>query len=376
MQATLRKIVPKLHYACTLLLVALAVPEVKRLHLPTHLDWRGNLIFYWVTLGTRSLLYAMIFCALALPLRETLGPFCERYMKEKTRIALSLFFAVLLLCLLPLKPAILCSAMTLFVIELVERSKAESISLSRKAVGILVPALYMFAGLTLVIIWNDIIVADRFPLSYDAFLNRIDTSILWGRSIPSLSHSLLASLPTRFVMFLDYAYFQMFPVVGGCLLMTAYVSYRRGMQFVGACLTAYYIALLIFFIWPSYGPYVFCSQCLATFPRYLAAYNFETSGMRSLEAVSHHKMLYLASGYYIAFPSLHVGLPVIAMWLMRGWRKVFCLLAAYNCVIVFAIITLQWHYVIDLVGGAAVGILALLIVSGPYSDEGSVFDAH
>src|SRR3981189_3810758 len=81
---------------------------------------------------------------------------------------------------------------------------------------------------------------------------------------------------------------------------------------------------------------------------------FRTSGIRPLQAVSQHKMRYLASGYYIGFPSLHIGLPVIAMWLMRRWRKVFWVLAIYNCIVVFAIVILEWHYAIDLVGGVAV----------------------
>jgi membrane-associated phospholipid phosphatase len=136
------------------------------------------------------------------------------------------------------------------------------------------------------------------------------------------------------------------------------------MQFVGACLTAYYIGLLIFYIWPTYGPYVYCQMHAAQFPTYLAAHSLQVGAMRSLQAVSQHKMRYLASGYYISFPSLHVGLPLIAMWLTRNWPKVFWILALYNCIVVASILTLEWHYAIDLVGGAAVGICALAMVSG------------
>jgi hypothetical protein len=361
MLATLRKIVPNLHYACTVLLAILAVPAIQHLHLPAHLDWRGNLVFY-LTLGSRSILYAMVFCGLAFPLRETFGLFWARYKKEKLRILVALVLLILLHRMLPFTTAILSAAKALFMIELAERSISGLGSSFRKAMTVFVPAAYMFAGLTLVIIYNDIIVADRFPLSYDTFLNRVDTGILWGRSISSISHAMWAILPVRLLTFLDYAYFQMFAVVGAGLLMSAYGSYRRGMQFVGACLTAYYLALLIFYVWPTYGPYVFCGTHAAQFPAYLIAYSFQTSGMRSLQAVSQHKMRYLASGYYIAFPSLHVGLPAIAMWLMRRWHKVFWLLVVYNCILVFAIVVLEWHYAIDLVGGVAAGVLALAIV--------------
>ena len=362
MLATLRKIVPNLHYACTVLLAILAVPLIRHLHLPAHLDWRGNLVFYWVTLGSRSLLYAMVFCGLAFPLRQSVGLFLARYRREKLRILFALVFLVLLYRVLPFTTTILSAAKALFVIEFAERSKSQAGSFPRKAIAVFVPATYMFAGLTLVIIYNDIIVAGRFPLSYDAFLSRVDASILWGRSISSIAHAMCAILPVRLLTFLDFAYFQMFAVVGAGLLMSAYCSYRRGMQFVGACLTAYYLALLIFYVWPTYGPYVFCGTHAAQFPAYLTAYRFQTSGMQSLQTVSQHKSRYLASGYYISFPALHVGLPVIAMWFTRRWHTVFWLLAAYNCIVVFAIVILEWHYAIDLFGGAAVGALALAIV--------------
>jgi len=52
------------------------------------------------------------------------------------------------------------------------------------------------------------------------------------------------------------------------------------------------------------------------------------------------------------------------MWMMRGWRPVFWLLAVYNLIVILAIVTLEWHYATDLFGGAAVGMLALAIMAG------------
>jgi len=367
MRTALRKITSNLHYACTAVLAILAIPEIHRLHLPSSLDWRGNVAFY-LSLGSQSLLYAMLFCALAFPPHRSLGPFLARYRTAKLRIVLAVVFLLVLLRVLPFAAAILAAAKTLFVIELAERSRSEGTSFIRKASRLLLPAIYMFVGLTLAIIYNDIIVADRFPLSFDGFLNRVDASFLWGRTISSIAHSLWAILPARFLSFLDIAYFQMFAIVGAGLLASAYGSFKRGMQFVGACLTAYYLSLLIFYIWPTYGPYVFCSTHAAHAPAYLMAYKFQASGMQSLQAVSQHKQKYLASGYYIAFPALHVGLPVIAMGMLRRCRGVFWFLAAYNLVLVVAIMSLEWHYVIDLFGGVAMGLLALAIVGAGSTD--------
>jgi len=306
-------------------------------------------------------LYAMVFCILALPLRQSVGLFWTRYRKEKVRIVFALVFLVLLHHLLPFTIAILLTANALFVVELAERSKSEAGSFHKKVISVFIPAAYMFVGVTLVMIYNDIIVASRFPLSYDAFLNRFDTSILWGRSVSSIAHTMFAILPAKLLSFLDFAYFQMFLVVGAALLISSYCSCKRGLQFVGACLTAYYLALLIFYIWPTYGPYIFCGTHAAQFPTYLTAYVFQTTGMPNLQAIAQHRSRYLASGYYIAFPSMHIGLPMIAMWYLRRWRIVFWLLAAYNCIVVFAIVILEWHYVLDIPGGIAVGALALAI---------------
>lgn len=362
MRATLRKIVPNLHYACTVLLAILAVPAIKYLHLPTHLNWGGIMVFYWVGLGPRSVLYAIVFCVLALPLRQNISPFWARYRKEKLRFVFALLFLAALNHLLAFTIALLLTANALIVVELAERSKSEAGSFHRKGISVFVSAAYMFLGATLVAIYNDIIVASRFPLSYDAILNRVDTSILGGRSVSAIAHTMFTILPARLLSFLDFAYFQMFFVVGGVLLISAYYSCKRGLQFVGTCLTAYYLALLIFYIWPTYGPYIFCSTHAAQFPTYLTSYIFQTAGMPSLQAISQHRSRYLASGYYIAFPSMHIGLPVIAMWFMRRWRPVFWFLAAYNCIVAFAIVILEWHYALDIPGGIAVAALALASV--------------
>jgi hypothetical protein len=188
----LRKIVSNLHYVCTALLALLAVPAIQHLHLPTRINWRSIILFYWVTLGSRSILYAMAFCVLGLPLRQSVGLFVARYRKEKLRVVFALSFLAVLHLLLPVTTAIVLTVDALFIVELAERRKLEKEPLNRKAASIFVTAAYLFFGVTLVMTYNDIIVASRFPVSYDAALNRIDTSVLWGHSVSSIAHSMLS----------------------------------------------------------------------------------------------------------------------------------------------------------------------------------------
>ena len=358
----LRKYIPHLHYACTALLAIAAIPAIHRLHLPMHLNWRGMVVFYWVGLGSRSLLYALVFCLLALPLAQTLAPFWVRYRKEKLRTVFALLFLAVLSYLLPFTIAALLTTDALLIVELAERTRIEGRLFRKKVISVFASAVYMFIGISLVMIYNDIIVASRFPLSYDGVLNQVDMWVLGGRSVSAISHAMSTVLPAKFLSFLDIAYFQMFFIQGAAFLISAYHSSRRGLQFAGTCLSAYYLALLIFYIWPTYGPYVYCINHTSQYPSYLEAYAFQKTGLASLQAVSQHRIRYLASGYYIAFPCLHVALPLIAMWFLRRWRRVFWLLAIYTVLIAFTIVILEWHYALDIPGGIAVGALAIALV--------------
>ena len=363
MRNSLRQLVSKLHYACTALLAVLAIPTIQRLGLPMHVDWRGMLVVYATGMGTRSVLGALCFCVLALPFGQTLGAFWERYRKEKARLLLVLAFLIIVLsCARQFAVGILLAIDGLFLVELVERGKTRGNSFHRRMLSVLVSAAYLFLGIILVLIYNDIIVASRFPLSYDNALNKIDLLIFFGRSVPDIAHTLFRVVPEGPLRLLDFAYFQMFTVVGAAFLISAYSSLTRGLQFAGACLTAYYIALPIFYIWPTYGPYIYCLGHAARYPHDLTSFVFQKGGIADLQAISQRHIRTVANLYFIAFPSLHVALPVIAMWFLRRWRAVFWLLGLYSAVIAWAVIVLEWHYALDIPGGIAVAALALAIV--------------
>lgn len=362
MFTTLLRLVSKLHYACTALLAILAIPAIQRLHLPMHLNWRGMMVVYWVGFGSKSIFRALVFCILAFPLSQTLAPFWARYRKEKLRILLVLVFLIALSCAVQFTVAILLAIDALFVVELAERAKEEGNSFPQRMIAMLASAAYLFLGISLVLVYNDIIIASRFPLSWDNALNKVDMRVFGGRSVSDVAHTLFTILPTGFLRFLDFVYFQMFLVVGAAFLISAYYSFRRGLQFAGACLTAYYLGLLVFYIWPTYGPYIFCIGHAARYPPYLTSYIFQKGGIAGLQAIAQHQSRSVASGYYIAFPSLHIALPVIAMWFLRRWRPVFWLLAAYNGLLACAVVVLEWHYALDIPGGIAVAALALAVV--------------
>ncbi len=61
-------------------------------------------------------------------------------------------------------------------------------------------------------------------------------------------------------------------------------------------------------------------------------------------------------------PSFHLAQPLIAAWYLRRWRRASWIVFGYCMLLVPAIVTLRWHYIVDLLGGLAVTAIAVWIV--------------
>jgi hypothetical protein len=322
-------------------------------------------LFYWVGLGPRSILCAFLFCLISFPLAETIGVASGRYRKEKVRIFLVLIFSVALSSALAFPIAVMLTVTALGIVELRERTRAKSGAFGMRVISVLGCAFYMFVGVILVLVYNDIVVASRLPVSYDHILNQADALILGGKTVTDIAHFLFAALPAALLRFLDVAYFQMFILLGAALVISAYQSTERGWRFAGTCLTAYYVSLLIFYLWPSFGPYIFCARHAGEYPRYLTSFAFQQAGIAGLDAIGRHQVQNLGSGYYIAFPSMHIGLPLIAAWFCRPWRPVFWLLVGYTCLAAISVVFLEWHYAVDVLGGVGTAAVAIVVAAVP-----------
>ena len=58
---------------------------------------------------------------------------------------------------------------------------------------------------------------------------------------------------------------------------------------------------------------------------------------------------------------MHIAQPLIVLWFLRSMKIVVRLLLAYDFLMIFSIVLLQWHYLVDLIGGAMVAIIAVKI---------------
>jgi hypothetical protein len=248
--------------------------------------------------------------------------------------------------------------------ELYDRSEANLRIVARQVRSVIVPATYLFGGLILVFVYNHLIAAVKDPGGYDWLFLKMDSYLLHGGTISDLARKVSFGFSSRTFAFTEIVYYRMFDQVGAAiLLISLYQGAKRGLRLVGTLLTAYYIALFIFYLWPSMGPFYTCPDHFTHFPQWLVTYGTQQNLVSNVKFLSsQHKALgEVNTDYFIAFPSLHIALPIIVLWFMRRWKRIVWFLIAYDVVLVPAILLLEWHYVVDLIGGAALAAIAIWI---------------
>jgi hypothetical protein len=203
----------------------------------------------------------------------------------------------------------------------------------------------------------------HFPFAYDRVFNAMDRWIFHGASVSDLSHWAVRTFPLSFFRFLESIYFGMFPQIGVAILFVSISEgRRRGLQFVGTILMAYYFALGIFYLWPSQGPYFLCPGHFSQFPAALQVYSIQKTAIaRALSFWNRAPMQRISIDYLIAFPCMHIAQPLIVMWFLRRWRRIVIVLCVYDCVLIGAILLLEWHYFVDIIGGILVAGIAIAI---------------
>jgi PAP2 superfamily protein len=365
------------HYAATFLLAAAIVPAMRLARLPVKFDWPVLLQMYWVVFPLQSILAAIVLYLIGFSAEDTLRPLWSRYNQDKRRfLLLAPFLLVLsLVCayFASLKVLPYMIVLAIAILEMFDRTQDRPRFLSVALSSALIPALYLFIGIVLLFAYNDVAVSSRPYVSYDAFFEHLDSWILAGGTVPGIVHHAVRYLPLQIYKFLEFVYYYcMFPQVGAALILLAFHCGRKeALRFTGTLLTAYYFAIALFWMWPSQGPFFVCERHFAEFPASLLTYSVQR------ELLSQASALWAAKGfnsvsldYYIAFPSMHIAAPLIVAWYLRRRRRILGFLLAVDLLIVVAVVLLEWHYVVDILGGMAVAGLSVLIVDGASGYEG------
>jgi len=347
------------HYWIGLLLSMALVPVLRGLHLPVRFDWKTFGTAYWI-LTVQSVFVAAVLCLIGLPGQAILGPLAERYQREPLRIVLLLLYLTALGWAFTWMTAVVLTINTIAILEFHERKPHQ---LRQAAGAVLLPALYVFAGFLLVFAYNDIIVSVHFNFAYDAAFNAMDRWILHGWSVSDLSHWALRTFPLPVFRLLEFIYFGMFPQIGAAILLVSVSDGKnRGLQLVGTILMTYYLALGPFYLWPSHGPYSLCPGHFLRFPSTLQVYAIQKNMMAHALALWNHVPIQrISTDYFIAFPCMHIAQPLIVMWFLRRWKRMLIVLCAYDCLLIVSILLLEWHYLVDIIGGILLAGIAIVI---------------
>lgn len=360
----LTRIAANLHIAVTLLLAIGLFPALTMAGLPTRIDWPHFVVGYWVGFGVQSFFWASLFCLIGFPPRTTILPIWQRYRQQPARFLILLPLLAYLYSLGGLRLFIIISVIVVATFEFIDRTRERPGSFFESITALLMPAAYMFLGLALVFIYNQVVVAREFPQAHDALLDRVDSLLLFGHTVSEVAHRAINQFPNFMFRLFDYAYVAMMPQVGtGLVIMALKVGRKRAFQYVAAVITAYYLALFCFYLWPSFSPFYKCVNHFAIYPQNLETYSGQRNLYAYLQLLAHHGPIEeIRAGYYIAFPCMHIAQPVILLWFLRKWKRLFIGLLVYDSFLMVSIVLLEFHYVTDLVGGVLVALIAVLVV--------------
>src|SRR5579863_3781681 len=348
-----------MHRWVSLLLSVALIPLLWHLHLPLRFDWIKLGIAYWFVLAAQSIFVATLLYVIGIAKRDARKAFVDRWRQEPMRIVLLFFFFSILAWAFGGIKAVVLTVDTIALLECRERRNLGT--LDELVFAILLPALYFFLGFLLVLAYNCVVVSTRFNFAYDPMFNAMDRWILGGASVSDLSHWAVRTFSLPWLRFLEFIYFGMFPQIGaGILIVGLYDQKSRSLQFVGTLLMAYYLALGLFYLWPSQGPYYLCPVHFSQFPSSLQAYAIQKLLISDAMALWNHVPIpRLSTDYFIAFPCMHIAQPLIVMWFLRRWNRILLALCAYDTILIVAILFLEWHYLVDILGGVVVAGVAI-----------------
>jgi membrane-associated phospholipid phosphatase len=134
------------------------------------------------------------------------------------------------------------------------------------------------------------------------------------------------------------------------------------------------LSLFVYICMPAIGPWIH-----PTLHREGAGFLFPTFGTQQMilqranllwsHTISPEVTRVDVTDAFVSFPSLHIAVPFIAIWFLRDYKRLFWVcLTVYVCLLVPSVVLLEWHYIVDVVGGLVTAVLAIWfssIVTGP-----------
>lgn len=360
-----------LHWILTAALLLGVVPAFRWVGLEFKFDWPRLLTIYWVGLTLQSVFATALLCIIAFPLEQTLLPFWRRCLNDKLRLLLIVGFIPFMIWQFGWAIGLMLAVDVLMVLEVLDRFSAGRKTAWRMASNIVVPASYFFIGLILVFCYNDVIASAVDVNTYTTTYLRLDSILLFGSGVSEIAHAVMGRLPVSAYNLLEGIYFGMFAQLGvGILLIAVAHGKRRALAYVGTLLTAYYLALGVFAIWPAAVPASICPDHFSKFPESAALYGVQQATVQKPKLFfSDAPPPQIDTDYFILLPCMHIALPLIMLWFIRRWRRLTAVLLLYDLLLCGAILLLEQHFLIDLIGGVIAAAVAIALVRVPKEDE-------
>jgi hypothetical protein len=350
------------HWIATCLFAALVVPLFLAAKLPLSVNWPRLVSIFWVGLSLHSVAFAVLLMVIGFPIHQTLGPVWTHYKAQKPRLVFFVIFAIIMILQFGLLSGFVLIVLAVVLGELVDRTRGDLNAIVNLVKPLLVPSVYLFLGLVMVFAYNDLIATVKNPSAYDWLYLKMDSYLLGGSSVSAIAHSLIRRMPSSAV-WSEVIYYGMFNQIGATLIVLAiYAGSKEAARYVGTLLTAYYLGLVLFFLWPSMGPFYTCPGHFSEFPNFLRTYGSQLGMAQKAQLLATNRSLsQVDTDYFVAFPCLHIAQPLIVAWFLRKWKRIVVFLLAYDALLIPAILLLEWHYFVDIVGGVAVAALAIAL---------------
>jgi hypothetical protein len=358
-----------LHYVLAIIAVAALFPALDIANYPRKWDWATYLGLYTILVFQSSMVAALLY-SIQSPRR--IFTIIRNLWLNRPKLILTVIFAVVLFVVIGPSFALIILIDTIALSELLNITRQNGKKTHEIVSALLPSTIYLFLGLVIVFTFVNIVVRVRFYGLYDNFLNELDKSIL-GMTVFDMARHASEILPEKAFRFLDFIYYGMFAQIGAALIICGIsCGSRRALQFVGTILFAYFIAIILFFLFPSIGPFYFHGPDAKRLFDDVSCYTTQKYLLMNAQYLWEQKPVQVIPiGYYIGFPCMHIAQPLIVLWYLRKWKNMVAVLLAYDVLLAAAILILEWHFFTDILGGIAVATAAVLFMGYGYEYTGA-----
>lgn len=217
---------------------------------------------------------------------------------------------------------------------------------------------YMIVISTLMAVLNYMLMATAFPLQDETFAS-IDRAmgfdwigfLQWVEVRPMLSQVL--------VIVYSSSLLQMMAVI---FLYSALRRSDRLLEFITLyAITGSAVAVIAMLV-PAMGAHYYYKPDPALFDQFTNLGYVHIETLEQLRAGTFQKLELSNLVGMVSFPSFHTILAIIVTYAFRDNRMLFVPVAFLNCLVVVSTLTEGGHFLIDIIGGSAIAVAAILIV--------------